>query len=134
MKPGLTIGLTAETLVCVTADMCPHFEGVLVHPVYATWIMVRDMEVTGRKLLAPYLEPHEEGVGAHIRVDHRSPATIGARVLIRAEATAVTAHKLTCRMTATCDNRLVGQGEFVQVLLSKTRLEALLATHGKGSG
>ncbi len=128
MKPGLE-GRSAELEVLVTAEMCPHFDGALVHPVYATWTMVNHMEVAGRKLIVPYLEEDEEAVGAHIRVDHRSPATIGSRVTVTAATESATPHRLTCRTVARVGDRIVGEGVFVQVVMPKSRLQTLLDRH-----
>jgi predicted thioesterase len=128
MKHGLE-GKSAELEVLVTPEMCPHFDGALVHPVYATWTMVNHMEVAGRKLILPYLEPDEEAVGAHIRVDHRSPATIGARVIVTAVTESATPHRLTCRTVARCGERIIGEGVFVQVVMPKERLQGLLDRH-----
>ena len=129
MKPGLEPGTFAETTITVTSDMCPHFDGILVHPLYATWTLVRDMEVTGRKLLAPFLEDHEEGVGAHIDVDHRSPAPIGSVVVVRAEVTSCSPRRLTTRVTAHTGDRLLAEGLFVQTILPKTKLQTLIDRH-----
>ena len=74
MKPGLTPGVFVEQEFRVTPEMCPHFHGELKHPVYATWTAVHHMELVGRALLEPHLEPDEEGIGAHLTIDHRSPA------------------------------------------------------------
>ncbi len=126
MKPGLTVGMSASVSVTVTAAMCPHFHGVLVHPVLATWYVVHHMEVAGRLLLEPFLEFDEEAVGAHIRVDHRSPAPVGCRVEIVAEASECSRQRLTCATRAHSDGRLVAEGAFVQIILPRTRLEALI--------
>ncbi len=129
MKQGLEPGMFSEATWEVTPEMCPHFDGMLVHPLYATWTMVHHMEIVGRKLIAPFLDEHKEAVGAHISVDHKSPATIGSTIAVRAEVTSLTPHRLTCRTFARCGDRLIGQGEFVQVVMPKSRLEALLAKH-----
>lgn len=129
MNPELQIGRSAEVNFTVTPEMCPHFDGILVHPVLATWTVVHQMEVAGRKLLAPHLEPGNEGIGAHIRVDHRSPAPIGSHVRVVATATGVTANRLTCRVAAYCGPRLLAEGEFVQVVMSKARLAGLIERH-----
>lgn len=131
MKSGLEPGVFCEQTWLVTSEMCPHFDGVLVHPVYATWTMVHHMEIVARKLIAPFLDEHEEAVGAHISVDHKSPATIGSIIAVRAEVVSLTPHRLTCRTFARCGDRLIGQGDFVQVVMPKSRLEALLAKHAR---
>lgn len=126
MKPGLTPGRSAELTIRVTREMCPHFDGVLVHPVYATWTLVHHFELTGRRLLAPHLEAEQEAVGAHISVDHKSPAPIGSTVTIRAEIESFENNRLVCRMSASCGPRLLATGSFVQVILSKQRLRSLI--------
>ncbi|MEP0845332.1 MAG: thioesterase [Phycisphaerae bacterium] len=132
MKPGLTPGMFAEVGVVVTAAMCPHFDGVLVHPVLATWYVVHHMELAGRKLLEPYLEFAEEAVGAHIRVDHRSPAPVGSHVRVVAEALECRPHRLVCATRALCGTRVVAEGEFVQIIMPKTRLHDLFERHRPG--
>lgn len=129
MRAGLQVGHRQTREILVTEAMCPHFDGVLVHPVYATWTLVHDMEVTGRAVLAPYLEPHEEGLGIHISVDHQAPALIGARVTVTAEVTDVTPHRLACRMTAASGGRLLAKGTFVQAIVPKARLQVLFERH-----
>jgi predicted thioesterase len=129
MTPGLDPGNFAEVEFTVTPEMCPHFDGVLVHPVVATWTLVHRMEVAGRKLLAPHLGPDEEGIGAHISIDHRWPAPVGARVVVRAEVESCTARRLVCITSARCGTRELARGRFVQVILPKTRLQSMLDRH-----
>jgi predicted thioesterase len=126
MKPELVSGLTAEVTVEVKPSMCPHFDGVLVHPVFATWELVHYMEVAGRKLLVPYLEKDEEGIGAHVSVDHRAPATIGSVVTVRATAETVMRHRLVCHVEAHCGDRLLGEGRFIQIIMPRDKLETLI--------
>lgn len=123
MKPDLQVGQTAEVRFVVTREMCPHFDGVLVHPVCATWTIVHQMEVAGRKLLAPHLEQDEEGVGAHISIDHRAPAPVGCEVVATATAAEVTRRRLVARVTARVGRRLIAEGTFVQSILPKKLLE-----------
>lgn len=126
MKPGLDPGVGHSIAVLVTLEMCPHFDGVLLHRVYATWSLVHDMEVCGRKLLEPHLEPHEEGIGAHISVDHRAPAHVGETVTLRAVVESCDASRLITRMTAHVGDRLIAEGRFVQAILHRDRLNAML--------
>lgn len=125
MLDGLTPGTSFELQFEVTAAMCPHFDDSLVHPVCATWTLCHQMEFAGRKLLVPFLEPHEEAVGAHISIDHRSPAVIGSRVRVRAETTQATHRRLETNVTAHSDERLLASGRFVQIVLTRARLAAI---------
>ena len=126
MRPGLLPGLRVELSVVVTPEMCPHFDGRLHHPVCATWTLVNHMEVAGRRLLEPYLDENEEGVGAHISIDHRSPAPIGSEIGVSAEVESLAHNRLVTKMLAWCGERLLATGKFVQVVLEKERLAAIL--------
>ena len=129
MKPGLEPGKHAEIEITVTPAMCPHFDGELVHPLFSTWETVHYMEMAGRKVLAPHLDDDEEALGAHITVDHKSPALIGARVVVRAEIESLRGQRLSCRVTSKSDGRLLAAGRFVQIIMPKSRVAALLDRH-----
>src|SRR6478672_9369587 len=77
MKPGMKPGRTAMVEVVVDATMFAAFEGRVVHPVYGTAAMIAHMELAGRRIILPYLEPHEEGVGYEIAVRHLAPTVAG---------------------------------------------------------
>ncbi len=126
MKPSLKVGDTAEVTAQVTQDMCPAFEGVIVHPVYSTWSMAYHMELAARMVLAPHLEEHEEGIGSHLSIDHLAPTPVGHTVRVVAEATEVDDTTLVCDITAYDGERLVGQGRQVQRVLPKSKLKALI--------
>ncbi len=126
MKPGLKPGVRAEVRTQVTEDMAPVFDGVMVHPVYSTWSMVHHMELAARKVLAPYLEEHEEGLGTHVSVDHVSPARVGQTVLVVAECIDATPKMVTCRVTAHEGDRLLGRGTQVQTVLSRDTIAKLI--------
>lgn len=125
MKNSFKPGIVRQLEVRVTEDMCPSFDGVVVHRVYSTWSMVHHMELAARKVLVDYLEDDEEGIGARICVDHKSPAPVGTTVTIRAELTEIRGHRVICRVTAWDDDRLIGEGEQVQVVLKKDRIKRL---------
>lgn len=126
MKPGLIAGLSLERTLVVTRAMCPHFDGVLAHPVIATWTLVHEFEITGRKLLVPFLEANDEALGTHVSIDHLAPAGIGATVRITATVESCTARKLRCDMAAHCGARLLARGKFDQAFVHKDRLHRTL--------
>lgn len=130
MKPGLEAGVFVELRLRVTPAMCPHFDDVMVHPVLSTWELVHHMEIAGRRMLAPHLEPDEEGVGAHITVDHLAPAPIGSEVVVRADFESLTNGRLTCRTEARCGDRLLATGRFVQAVVKREKLARVIAQMG----
>jgi predicted thioesterase len=130
MKPELKVGNTAEVTAVVTEDMCPAFDGIVVHRVYSTWSMAHHMELAARQVLAPHLEPHEEGIGSHLSIDHVAPAPVGHTVRVVAEAVELGPTTLVCRVEAYRLGRerpvLIGRGRQVQRVLPRATLNALI--------
>jgi predicted thioesterase len=131
VRSGLKVGNTAEVRARVTEEMCPAFDGVVVHHVYSTWSMAHHMELAARKVLAPYLEEHEEGIGAHLSIDHLAPTLVGRSVRVVARAVEVDATTLVCELSAYDGDRLVGRGRQVQRVLPREKLKALIERAGK---
>jgi fluoroacetyl-CoA thioesterase len=82
MKP-IPLGYQASFETVVTDEMTVDFEhpddpqlGKL-HPVYATYWMAKHMELAGRKIILPFLEEGEEGIGTKVSVDHLASALPG---------------------------------------------------------
>ncbi len=126
MKPSLIVGTTAEVTAEVTEDMCPAFDGVIVHRVYSMWSMAHHMELAARKVLAPHLDDDEEGIGSSLSIEHLAPTPVGHSVRVVAIATEVNDTTVVCDLTAYDGDRLVGRGRQVQRVLPKSTLEALI--------
>jgi predicted thioesterase len=126
MKAGFNPGIVREVEATVTEDMCPVFDGMVVHRVYSTWSLVHHMEIAARKVLAEFLEEHEEGIGAHVSVDHLAPCPVGRTVRVRAELVEVSDRRVVCEVTAHDEDRLLARGKQVQVVMNKKTLDALI--------
>ena len=92
MKEGLQIGARAEVTAKVSEEMFAQFEGQIVHRAYSTVAMVYHMEWASRKIILPYLESHEEGVGGAVTVKHIAPTGEGTNVHVTAVVTDITDH------------------------------------------
>jgi len=111
--------------VLVTPDMTVQF-GELGpgYPVYATYQLARHFEEAGRKLLLPFLEPGEEGIGYGVSVEHTATALPGMAVKIVATFDRMEERRLHATMEAF--NALgdpIGTGGTIQVVLPKARIE-----------
>jgi len=126
MKPTLKVGNTAEVTALVTEDMCPAFDDVVVHRVYSTWSMAHHMELAARKVLAPHLDDHEEGIGSHLSIDHLAPTPVGRTVRVVAEAVEVDDSTVVCDICVYDGERLVGRGRQIQRVLPKKKLKSLI--------
>ena len=110
----------------VVDSMRPSFDGVAVHPVCSTWTLAHYFELAGRKVLAEFLEPDEEGIGSHVSVDHVSPARVGRIVSVTATVAEVTDRRLICELQAKVGDRLVATGTTVQGIYPREVLRRLL--------
>lgn len=131
MKPSLQVGNVAEVVIQVTEDMCPAFDGIVVHRVYSTWSMAHHMELAARKVLKDHLEDHEEGIGSHLAIDHLAPTPVGHHVRLEATATELGETTLVCEVLAYhvhADGRetLVGRATQTQRILPKSKLKSLI--------
>jgi len=83
MKPSLKAGIAASRDFPVDASRTIDFMGEDAR-VYATPMLVRDIEVTCRELLLEHLDPGEDSVGTRVEIDHLAATLLGMRVAIRA--------------------------------------------------
>jgi len=126
MRP-IPKGYRAVFETVVTPAMTVDFEELgRVHPVYATYWMTRHMELASRKIILPFLEAGEDGIGFEVRVRHLAPALPGMRVRVTARHLGTEGN----RVYAVCEaeNELgdrIGEGETVQVVLPRKRIEAI---------
>lgn len=126
MKPGFVPGVVRELSVVVTEDMCPAFDGVVVHRVYSTWSAAHHFEIAARKVLVDFLEAHEEGIGSKLSIDHLAPCRVGRTVRVRAELIEVTRDhhpRVICRVEAFDGDRWLASGTQVQVVMNKEHLQ-----------
>ena len=126
MKTGLRVGLTVDMPAKVEKHMRPHLQGLVRHPLYATWAMVYHMETASRMLLAPYLEDTEEAVGAGVLVKHLKPAPVGAPLHIVCTLVRVRANRVYTRVHVYSRNRRIGEGSVAQVVMTRSRFAKIL--------
>ncbi len=125
MKSGLVIGRTAVVSAEVTPGMYAQFEGNVVHPVYSTVSMVYHMEWASRKIILPYLEDHEEGMGGKVSVEHMAPAKLGSSLDIKANVIKYERNIILTEVTVIDkeNGRIIGKGEVKQVVLPKEKIK-----------
>jgi fluoroacetyl-CoA thioesterase len=79
MKTSLQPGLAATTGFEVDRERTIDFMGEAAR-VYATPMLVRDIEVACRNLLLPHLDAGEDSVGTRVEIDHVGATLLGMRV------------------------------------------------------
>jgi fluoroacetyl-CoA thioesterase len=83
MKPTLAPGLTTTREFAVDRERTIDFMGEEAR-VYATPMLVRDIEVTCRELLLAHLDAGEDSVGTRVEIDHLAATLLGMKVAITA--------------------------------------------------
>jgi predicted thioesterase len=83
MKKTLQIGIAASREFPIDGERTIDFMGEDAR-VYATPMLVRDIEVTCRDLLLEHLAPGEDSVGTRVEIDHLAATLLGMKVTINA--------------------------------------------------
>ena len=101
------------------------FESGEVHPVYATFALGRDAEWACRLFVLEMKEEDEEGIGTFLKIEHASPALLGATVVFEATLQSAIGNSVICSFTAKVGDRVVAFGETGQKILKKEKLNAI---------
>jgi len=83
MKPTLQAGIGASREYSIDRSRTIDFMGEDAC-VYATPMLVRDIEVSCRDLLLGHLDPGEDSVGTRVEIDHLAATLLGMKVTITA--------------------------------------------------
>jgi fluoroacetyl-CoA thioesterase len=79
MKNTLQAGVTTNVTVEVDRERTIDFMGEQAR-VYATPMLVRDLEIACRNLLLQHLDPGEDSVGTRVELDHMAATLMGMQV------------------------------------------------------
>lgn len=125
MRP-IPAGFTQTLTLTVTDEMTVDFgELGAVHPVYATYWMAKHFEEAGRKIILPFLEDGEGGIGSQVEVIHTGPALPGMTVTVTATFTAQEGRRIHADLRAVTElGDEIGHGSTTQVVLPQTRIDA----------
>ncbi|MFS0689229.1 thioesterase [Sporosarcina sp. 179-K 8C2 HS] len=119
MKQGMEVGRVESIDIIVTEEMFATFEGKVVHPVYSTVAMTYHMEWVSRKIILPFLETHEEGMGASVQINHLAPSPLGSKVKLTAVLVELRDNAVVTEVTARNHVGIIGQGIVKQIILPK---------------
>ncbi len=135
MKASLQTGASITREYPIDRERTIGFMGEAAR-VYATPMLVRDIEMTCRELLLEHLDDGEDSVGTRVEIDHLAATLMGMTVRIEAKVSAVEGRAVSFEVSATdgldticrCrHNRFV-----VDVKTTEARLAAKAAKAGLG--
>lgn len=120
MKPGLEKGVTTTRRLTVDVDRTIDYMGEALR-IYATPIMVRDVERTCRLFLEEYLDEAQSSVGTRIELDHLGPTLLGMWVDIRVTVADVEGRRITFAIDVDDAIETVGRARHVRFIVDKAR-------------
>lgn len=126
MKDSLKADVTHDEQIEIDQDRTIAFMGDDLR-VYATPMMVRDVEQTCRNLLLPHMEGDEDSVGAHVKIDHLGATLLGQTVTVSAKVLEVEGPRVTFEVSVHDELDHVGQARHVRFVINKGKQGERLA-------
>jgi predicted thioesterase len=126
MKASLAPGLAGEKALVVDEGRCIAFMGPE-NAVYATPMMVSDVEYAIRDFLLAHLDEGEDTVGTRVVIDHLAATPCGMKVTLRYEVVEVQGRSVRCAFTVHDAVEACGRGEHVRFVVDVARTRERLA-------
>ena len=126
MKNPFSIGDKKVFETLVTESKLARFDAGLVHPVYSTFALGKDVEWACRLFVLEMKEEGEEGVGASLTINHLYPAPLNSRVRIEATLDAVNGNEVICSYQVFANGYVVAEGTQTQKIINHARFRKLV--------
>jgi predicted thioesterase len=125
MKNTLQTGIAARREFPIDAARTIDFMGEEAR-VYATPMLVRDIEVTCRELLLEHLEPGEDSVGTRVEIDHLAATLLGMKVTISATLAELKGRAAVFDVTATDGIDMICRGRHARFIANVEQVKQRL--------
>jgi predicted thioesterase len=126
MKTTLKAGLAAQRKYRIDRERTIDFMGEQAR-VYATPMLVRDIEVTCRECLLEHLDAGEDSVGTRVEIDHLAATLLGMEVEIAVSVAEVKGRAVTFAVEAHDGIDAICRGKHVRFVVDVKQTEARLA-------
>ena len=133
MKTSLQAGVNSTTTVSVERDRTIDFMGERAR-VYATPMLVRDIEVACRELLLLHLDPGEDSVGTRVAIDHLAATLLGMRVELTVTITEVKGRAISFDISGRDNLEPICRGQHQRFVVDVKTTEARLAAKAQKAG
>lgn len=120
----MEIGIKGEKTLIVTEEMTAEKVGSGLLPVYATPMMIAEMENVASMSVAPYLNEGEGTVGTKMNVNHVSASPVGIEVRVETELTEVDRRRLVFSVKAYDAAGLIGEGVHERFIIQNGKFMA----------
>ena len=133
MKNTLQAGLTGSATLAVDRERTIGFMGVKAR-VYATPMLVRDIEVACRDMLLKHLDPGEDSVGTRVELDHLAATLLGMKVELKVSIAEVKGRAVSFDVTGRDDVEPICRGRHQRFVVDLKTTEARLAAKASKAG
>jgi predicted thioesterase len=133
MKASLAVGATAGTRLVVDRERTIDFMGEKAR-VYATPMLVRDIEIACRDLLLLHLDPGEDSVGTRIELDHLAATLMGMAVDLKVTVVEVKGRAITLEIEGRDTLDAICRGKHNRFVVDVKTTEARLAAKAAKAG
>jgi len=130
MKTTLQAGLAAKRSFRIDRERTIDFMGEKAR-VYATPMLVRDIEVTCREFLLGHLDAGEDSVGTRVEIDHLAATLLGMEVEIGVSVAEVKGRAVTFAVEAHDGIDPVCRGKHMRFVVDVKQTEARLGAKAK---
>jgi fluoroacetyl-CoA thioesterase len=133
MKASLAAGVTSASTLVVDRDRTIGFMGEKAR-VYATPMLVRDIEMACRDLLLQHLDPGEDSVGTRVELDHLAATLLGMRVELAVTVASIQGRAVTLDVSGRDTLDLICKGRHTRFVVDVKTTEARLAAKAQKAG
>ena len=133
MKPTLAAGATSTASHVIDRERTIDFMGENAR-VYATPMLVRDIEMACRGLLLEHLDPGEDSVGTRIELDHLAATLLGMPVELTVSVVSVKGRVVTLEVSGRDSVDLICRGRHHRFVVDVKTTEARLAAKAQKAG
>jgi len=133
MKTTLTAGISARREFGIDRERTIDFMGDKAR-VYATPMLVRDIEMTCRELLLAHLDPGEDSVGTRVEIDHLAASLLGQTATISVKITEVNGRAVTFEVSGGDGVDAICSGRHMRFIVDVKKTEQRLAAKAQKAG
>ncbi len=126
MKTSLATGIAFTTRLTVDRDRTIDFMGEEAR-VYATPMLVRDIEIACRELLLAHLDPGEDSVGTRVEIDHIAATLLGMPVEITVKLVELNGRAATFEIAARDNVEAICRGRHSRFIVDVAKTAQRLA-------
>jgi len=133
MKPTLVPGATRTSQLTVDRDRTIGFMGENAR-VYATPMLVQDVEIACRELLLEHLDAGEDSVGTRVEIDHLAATLLGMPVELKVTIAEVKGRAVTFEVEGRDSVDAICRGRHSRFVVDVAGTAARLAAKAKKAG